>query len=73
MQNTIFACNQDKSYKGVNPYFTAYLSREQKEIDAEEADLEYKQQGTHYCWKIKLFYVQKCQTEINRFKVFDGQ
>ena len=24
-------------------------------------------------WRIKLFYVQKCQTEINRFKVFDDE
>ena len=23
------------------------------------------------CWRIKLFYVQKCRTEINQFKVFD--
>ena len=23
--------------------------------------------------RIKLFYVQKCQIEINRFKVFDDQ
>ena len=24
-------------------------------------------------WRIKLFYVQKCQTEINQFEVFDDQ
>ena len=27
----------------------------------------------HCHWRIKLFYVQKCQIEINQFKVFDGQ
>ena len=24
-------------------------------------------------WRIKLFYVQKCQSEIYQFKVFDDQ
>ena len=24
-------------------------------------------------WRVKVFYVQKFQTEINRFKVFDDQ
>ena len=27
----------------------------------------------HRRWRIKQFYVKKCQTEINRFKVFDDQ
>ena len=35
-------------YKEENPYFTAnLLSREQKKICAEEAGVEYRQQGAH--------------------------